>query len=169
MRSRSIKSFECESSSSTVQASSHFDHIPFIPSFYALVSPSNIAWLGIDNMWVLGSSWWGRNLLPCIQTLGVTFTLCLYCHAMLVDVDWVWVYSMTYCEIVYLMDQLKVATLIHIWVDWLRAPGESSVVLGYPGGPVWSSYGSPPRLKGIIRLFMLETSVCRHKPLWALA
>ena len=40
------------------------------------------------------------------------------------------------CEIVYLMVQLKVATLIHIWVDWLRAPGESSVVLGYPGGPV---------------------------------
>ena len=38
------------------KASSHFDHIPFIPSFYALVSPSNIAWLGIDNMWVLGSS-----------------------------------------------------------------------------------------------------------------
>ena len=30
------------------------------------------------------------------------------------------------CEIVYLMVQLKVATLIHIWVDWLRAPGESS-------------------------------------------
>ena len=40
------------------------------------------------------------------------------------------------CEIVYLVVQLKVATLIHIWVDWLRAPGESSVVLGYPGGPV---------------------------------
>ena len=39
-------------------------------------------------------------------------------------------------EIVYLMVQLNVATLIHIWVDWLRAPGESSVILGYPGGPV---------------------------------
>ena len=49
----------------------------------------------IDNMWVLGSSWWGRNLLPCIQTFGVTITLCLYCHAMLVDVDWVWEYFMT--------------------------------------------------------------------------
>src|SRR3954471_11863841 len=44
--SRTIKSFECESSSSTLQASSHFDHIPFIPSFYALVSPSNIALVG---------------------------------------------------------------------------------------------------------------------------
>ena len=27
------------------------------------------------------------------------------------------------------------ATLIHIWVDWLQAPGESSVVLGDPGVP----------------------------------
>ena len=32
--------------------------------------------------------------------------------------------------------QLKVATLIHIWVDCLWAPGESSVVLGYPGVPM---------------------------------
>ena len=32
------------------------------------------------------------------------------------------------------MVQLKDATLIHIWVDCLFwAPGESSVVLGYPG------------------------------------
>ena len=31
---------------------------------------------------------------------------------------------------------LKVATLTHIWVDCLWAPGESSVVLGYPRGPV---------------------------------
>ena len=30
----------------------------------------------------------------------------------------------------------KVATLIHIWVDCLWAPGESIVVLGYPGVPV---------------------------------
>ena len=30
------------------KASSHFDHIPSIPSFYALVSPSNIARLGSD-------------------------------------------------------------------------------------------------------------------------
>ena len=26
--------------------------------------------------------------MSCIQTLGVTSTLCLYCYAMLVDVDW---------------------------------------------------------------------------------
>ena len=37
---------------------------------------------------------------------------------------------------VVLMVKLKVATLTHIWVVWLRAPGESSVVLGYPGVPV---------------------------------
>ena len=37
---------------------------------------------------------------------------------------------------VLLMVKLKVATLIHIWVDWLWAPGESSVVLGYPGVPM---------------------------------
>ena len=71
----------------------------------------------IDNMWVLGSSWWGRNLLPCIQTLGVTIMLCLYCHAMLVDMDWVWEYFMTDVRLL-INGLLKVATLIHIWVDW---------------------------------------------------
>ena len=30
-------------------------------------------------------------------------------------------------------------------------------------------FGPPPRLKGIIRSFMLETSVCSHMLLWALA
>ena len=30
-----------------------------------------------------------------IKPLGVTITLCLYCHAMLVDVDWVLRVSMT--------------------------------------------------------------------------
>ena len=71
----------------------------------------------IDNMWVLGSSWWGRNLFPCIQTLGVTITLCLYCHAMLVVVDWVWEYFMTDVRLL-INGLLKVATLTHIWVDW---------------------------------------------------
>ena len=46
--SRTIKSYECESSSSTVQASSHFDHTSLLPSFIALDQPSNIAWLGSD-------------------------------------------------------------------------------------------------------------------------
>ena len=82
--SRTIRSYECESSSSTVQASSDFDHIPFIPSFYALVALSNIAWVGLDNMWVLGSSWWGRTYCPVYyQTLGSCFyvMLILPCYA----------------------------------------------------------------------------------------
>ena len=44
---------------------------------------------------------------------------------------------------------------------WIEAPGYSSDCLFF--------YGPPPRLKGIMRLFMLETSVCSHKLLWALA
>ena len=36
------------------KASSHVDHIFFIPSFMHWVSPSNIAWVGCDNMWVFG-------------------------------------------------------------------------------------------------------------------
>ena len=67
------------------------------------------------------------------------------------------------------MVQLKVVTLIHIW--WIEAPGEPSVacIFRYPGVPVRLSYGPPPRLKGIMRLLELETSVCSHKLLWALA
>ena len=34
------------------------------------------------------------------ETLGVTSTLCLYCHAMLVDVDWVNV-SMIYVRLLF--------------------------------------------------------------------
>ena len=45
--SRDIKCFECESSPSTLQARSHFDHIPFNTQFYALVSPTNIARVGL--------------------------------------------------------------------------------------------------------------------------
>ena len=53
---------------------------------------------------------------------------------MLVDVDWV---SVSMTDVRLLINGLfKVATLIHIWVDCLWAPGESNVVLGYPGGPV---------------------------------
>ena len=58
-------------------------HIPFIPSFYALDSTLKHCMSRIDNMWVLGSSWWGRNLLPCIQTIGRYFSvmLILPCYA----------------------------------------------------------------------------------------
>ena len=44
-----------------------------------------------------------------IKPLGVTSTRCLYCHAMLVDVDWVCVISMT--DVRFLINGLlKVAT-----------------------------------------------------------
>ena len=71
----------------------------------------------------------------CYQTLGSYFYVCLYCYAMLIDVDWVLEIFMTDVRLL-IMVQLKVATLIHIWVGCLWAPGESSVVLGYPGVPV---------------------------------
>ena len=82
----------------------------------------------------------------------------LLCHAMLVDVDWVSEIH-DICEIdnlmVYLRWQLKHTS------RWTEAPGYSSDGL--------FSFGPPPRLKEIMRLFILETSVCSHKLLWALA
>ena len=80
MTSRTIKSYECESSSSTLQASLHFDHTPLSPSFYALVSTSNIAWVGlitcgywevVDEVGTyslhsnLGSYYYVMLILPC--------------------------------------------------------------------------------------------------------
>ena len=56
---------------------------------------------------------------------------------------------------VYLRWQLKHTS------GWIEAPGYSRTCL--------FSFGLPPRLKGIMRLFILETSVCSHKLLWALA
>ena len=47
--------------------------------------------------------------MPCIQTLGVTFTLGLHGHAMLVDVDWVLRVSMTDVRLL-INGLLKVAT-----------------------------------------------------------
>ena len=56
---------------------------------------------------------------------------------------------------VYLRWQLKHTS------GWIEAPGYSRTCL--------FSFGPPPRLKGIMRLFILETSVCNHKLLWDLA
>ena len=56
---------------------------------------------------------------------------------------------------VYLRWQLKYTS------GWIEAPGQSRTSL--------FSFGPPPRLKGIMRFFKLETSMCSHKPLWALA
>ena len=107
-------------------------------------------------MWV----WEVDEVVPItyyvIKPLGVTSTFAYY--AMLVDVDWV---SEIHdrCEIdnlmVYLRWQLKHTS------GWIEAPGYSRTCL--------FSFGPPPRLKGIMRLFILETSVCSHKLLWALA
>ena len=60
------------------------------------------------------------------------------------------------------MVQLKVATWIHIWVDWLQDTWSIQCCPRKSRGSVWLSYGMPPRLKGIIKLLMLETSVCSH-------
>ena len=49
------------------------------------------------------------------QTFGSYFYVCLYCYAMLVDVDWV---SVSMKDVRLLINGLlKVATLIHTWVD----------------------------------------------------
>ena len=67
---------------------------------------------------------------------------------------------------VYLRWQLKHTS------GWIEPPGYSRTCLprhlGIPGLACFS-FGPPPKLKGIMRLFILETSVCSHKPLWALA
>ena len=50
-----------------------------------------------------------------IKPLGVTSTFAYFCHAMLVDADWV---SVSMIDVRLLFNGLfKVATLIHIWVD----------------------------------------------------
>ena len=51
----------------------------------------------------------GTYYLLINKPLGVTFTLCLYCHAMLVDVDWVLRVSMTDVRLL-INGLLKVAT-----------------------------------------------------------
>ena len=126
MTSRTIRSYECESSSSTVQGKFTLWSYPFHTHFYALVSTLKHCMSRFDNMWVLGSRWWGRTYCPLfIKPLGVTTTSCLYCYAMLIDVDW---FERIHerCERLLLTKvQLKVATLIHIWVDW--GTWESSV------------------------------------------
>ena len=102
-----------------------------------------------------------------LSNLGELLLRLLLCHAMLVEVDWV-------SEIhdrcgfvklmVYLRWQLKHTS------GWIEVPGYSRIAcLGTWVDQDCLFYGPPPRLKGIIRLFMLETSVCSHMLLWALA
>ena len=56
----------------------------------------------------------------------------IYCLAMLVDGDWIVIYTWKFKSYL-IMDNIKVATLIHIWVDWLR----------YLGNPVLPIFGNP--------------------------
>ena len=93
------------------------------------------------------------------ETFGSYFYVCLLCHAMLVDVDWV---SEIHdrCELIILMVYLR-WQLKHT-SRWIEAPDV------YQDLPVFL-YGPPPRPKGVMRFFILETSVCSHKLLWALA
>ena len=76
----------CRSSARQVTLWSH----PFITQYLCISFTLKYCMSRIDNMWVLGNSWWGRTYCPIIiKPLGVTSTYCLYCHAMLVDVVWV--------------------------------------------------------------------------------
>ena len=106
--SRSIKSFECESSSSTLQASSHFDHIPFHTQFLCISFTLKHCMSRIDNMWD-GKQMRQYLLHVYYQTFGSYFYVCLLCHAMLVDVDWVLRVSMTDVRLL-INGLLKVAT-----------------------------------------------------------
>ena len=50
------------------------------------------------------------------------YVMLIYCLAMLVDGDWIVIYTWKF-ESDFIMDNIKVATLIYIWVDWLRHLG----------------------------------------------
>ena len=138
-----------------------------IPNFYyALVCPTNNCIGKIGNMW-FGCSAWGRNLIPFDHPGNIHYAYLLLSHARRRGLDRD---SHKEVESYLIMNNNKVATLIYIWVDWLRHLGNPVLpVSGNPGVPMWFFLRNAPRHKGIIRLFMLETSVCSHKPLWALA
>ena len=142
---------------------------PLLPSFYALVSTLKHCMSRIDNMWVWEVVDDGRTYCPFYSNPGSYFYVMLILLRYARRRGLVWVIHDRCERLLWTKGLFKVATLIHIWVECLWAPGGSSVVQGDPGESVWSSYGLPPRLKGVIKLFMLETSVCSHKPLWALA
>ena len=78
-------SYECESSSSTLQASSHFDDVPFIPSFHCIRSISTntcIVRLQLKSAYAqVGEV--VRITCFLIKPLGVTSTLLLLlpCYA----------------------------------------------------------------------------------------
>ena len=92
--SRTIRSYECKSSTSTVQGKFTLWSYISLPSFYALVPILKHCMIRK----CLTCGYWEVDdevePITCfiIKPLRVTSTLRLYCHAMLVDVVWVWVY-----------------------------------------------------------------------------
>ena len=50
------------------------------------------------------------------------YVLLIYCLAMLVDGDWIVIHTWK-LRVILIMDNIKVATLIYIWLDWLRHLG----------------------------------------------
>ena len=92
----------------------------FIPSFYyALVLPLKYLHVGLGTCG-FGCSAWGRNLIPFDHPGYIGYAY--YCLAMLVDGAWVVIFTWKF-ESYLIMDNIKVATLIYIWVDWLRHLG----------------------------------------------
>ena len=67
------------------------------------------------------------------------------------------------------MVQLKVATLIHIWVDCLSGTWRIQCCPRISRSTRVIFLRSATQAQRELRYFMLETSVCSHKPLWALA
>ena len=63
------------------------------------------------------------------------YLMLIYFLAMLVDGDWIMIYTWKF-ESYLIMDNIKVVTLIYIWVDWLRH-------LGNPVMPTLENSGVP--------------------------
>ena len=67
------------------------------------------------------------------------------------------------------MVQLKVATLIHLWVDCLSGTWRIQCCPRISRSTRVIILRSATQAQRELRYFMLETSVCSHKLLWALA
>ena len=64
------------------------------------------------------------------------YVMLYYCLAMHVDGDWIVIHTLKF-ESYLSMDNIKVATLIYIWVDWLRHLGNPVLpISGNPRVPV---------------------------------
>ena len=110
--------------------------ILFYTQFLLCISfgPSNICMSRSRNMW-FGCGTWGRNLIPFDHPGNIRYAYLLLSHARRWGLDRD---SHMEVESYLIMNNNKVATLIYIWVDWLRHLGNPVLpVLGNPGVPVW--------------------------------